>query len=67
VKPRPNFPANPDFPKVEIGLLIDLKRIDEANSGLENQIKKRPNNKILISTLATPMQTLNNGGSQEKL
>ncbi len=44
---KAKFPANQDFPKVEIGLLIDLKRIDEAKSGLENAIKKEPGNKIL--------------------
>jgi tetratricopeptide (TPR) repeat protein len=44
---RKKYPNNPDFPKQEIGLLIDLKRIDEAKAGLEEAIKKEPNNKIL--------------------
>lgn len=44
---RKKFPTNTDFPKVEIGLLIDMKRIDEAKSGLEQAIAKEPNNKIL--------------------
>ncbi|MEJ7645883.1 MAG: tetratricopeptide repeat protein [Chryseolinea sp.] len=44
---KPKFPNDPQLPKVEIGLLIDLKRIDEAKSGLENAIKAEPENKIL--------------------
>jgi tetratricopeptide (TPR) repeat protein len=44
---KAKFPANTDFPKVEIGVLIDLNRIDEAKAGLEKAIAKEPNNKIL--------------------
>ncbi len=44
---KPKFPNDPQLPKVEIGLLIDLKRIDEAKTGLENAIKAEPGNKIL--------------------
>jgi len=44
---KPKFPKDPQLPKVEIGLLIDLKRIDEAKSGLESAIKAEPGNKIL--------------------
>lgn len=57
---RPKFPSNPDLPKVEIGLLIDLKRIDEAKSGLEAAIKKEPNNKILHFYLGYANASLNN-------
>jgi len=46
-KAKEKYPANGDLPKVEIGLLIDLKRIDEAKTGLEAAVKKEPNNKIL--------------------
>jgi tetratricopeptide (TPR) repeat protein len=46
-KARPLYPTDPDLPKVEIGLLIDLKRIDEAKTGLEAAIKKEPDNKLL--------------------
>lgn len=56
---KEKFPANQDFPKVEIGLLIDLKRIDEAKSGLENAIKKEPNNKILHFYLGYANASLN--------
>jgi tetratricopeptide (TPR) repeat protein len=40
-------PNNPDFPKLEIGMLIDMGKIEEAQTGLEQEIKKDPNNKIL--------------------
>jgi len=56
---KPKFPNNPDLPKVEIGLLIDLKRIDEAKSGLEAAIKKEPNNKILHFYLGYANSALN--------
>jgi tetratricopeptide (TPR) repeat protein len=56
---RQKFPANPDFPKVEIGLLIDLKRIDEAKSGLEAQIQREPDNKILHFYLGYANASLN--------
>lgn len=56
---KAKFPANSDFPKVEIGLLIDLKRIDEAKSGLENAIAKEPGNKILHFYLGYANSTLN--------
>jgi len=57
---KPKFPNNPDLPKVEIGLLIDLKRIDEAKSGLEAAIKKEPTNKILHFYLGYANASLNN-------
>ena len=44
---KAKLPDNPDFPKVEIGLLIDLGRIQQAKAGLEDAIKKEPDNKIL--------------------
>jgi tetratricopeptide (TPR) repeat protein len=44
---RKKFPQNPDYPKMEIGALIDLDRIDEAKAGLTEAIKAEPNNKIL--------------------
>jgi tetratricopeptide (TPR) repeat protein len=57
---KAKFPNNSDFPKVEIGLLIDLKRIDEAKGGLEAAIKKEPNNKILHFYLGYANASLNN-------
>jgi tetratricopeptide (TPR) repeat protein len=44
---RTKIPTNTDFPKLEIGLLIDLNRVDEAKTNLENAIKKEPNNATL--------------------
>ncbi|MCZ8354404.1 MAG: tetratricopeptide repeat protein [Cyclobacteriaceae bacterium] len=41
------FPNNSDLPKVEIGILIDLNKVDEAKGGLEQAIAKEPTNKIL--------------------
>ncbi|MFZ6010723.1 MAG: tetratricopeptide repeat protein [Bacteroidota bacterium] len=43
---KAKFPQNSDFPKVEIGLLIDLNKVDEAKTGLEQAIAKEPGNKI---------------------
>jgi tetratricopeptide (TPR) repeat protein len=40
------FPNNPEFPKVEIGLLIDLNKVDEAKGGLEAAVQREPENKI---------------------
>jgi tetratricopeptide (TPR) repeat protein len=56
---KTKFPTNADLPKVEIGLLIDLKRIAEAKSGLEEAIKKEPNNKILHFYLGYANSSLN--------
>jgi tetratricopeptide (TPR) repeat protein len=56
---KTKFPANQDFPKVEIGLLIDLKRIDEAKKGLEAAIAKEPGNKILHFYLGYANASLN--------
>ncbi len=44
---RKKFPNNADFPKMEIGLLIDMGKIDEARTGLEQAVKDEPNNKVL--------------------
>jgi tetratricopeptide (TPR) repeat protein len=57
---KEKYPANQDFPKVEIGLLIDLKRIDEAKKGLEAAIAKEPGNKILHFYLGYANASLNN-------
>jgi tetratricopeptide (TPR) repeat protein len=43
---KERFPENPDFPKYEIGLLIDLNRVDEAKVGLEKAVQNEPDNKI---------------------
>jgi tetratricopeptide (TPR) repeat protein len=43
---KEKFPNNPDFPKYEIGLLIDLNKVDEAKAGLEKAVQTEPDNKI---------------------
>ena len=63
---KKKFPENQDFPKVEIGLLIDLKRIDEAKSGLETALKTEPNNKILHLYLGYANASLNNVAEAKK-
>jgi tetratricopeptide (TPR) repeat protein len=63
---RKQFPNDPDFPKMEIGLLIDLKRIDEAKSGLEAEIKREPNNKILHFYLGYANNSLKNNEAAKK-
>ena len=47
-------------------MLIDLKRIDEAKSGLESAIKKEPNNKILHFYLGYANSSLNNVAEAKK-
>lgn len=44
---KAKFPNDGNFPKQEIGLLIDLNKIDDAKTGLETTIAKEPENKIL--------------------
>lgn len=44
---REKFPMDPDFPKFEIGLLIDMGRIGEARTGLMEAVAAEPDNKIL--------------------
>lgn len=44
---KAKFPADGNFPKVEIGLLIDLNKIADAKGGLESAVVKEPGNKIL--------------------
>lgn len=57
---KPKYPDNADLPKVEIGLLIDLKRIDEAKAGLVSAIKSEPDNKILHFYLGYTNNSLGN-------
>ena len=63
---KPKYPTNTELPKVEIGLLIDLKRIDEAKSGLEAAIVKEPNNKILHFYLGYANASLNDFEAAKK-
>jgi tetratricopeptide (TPR) repeat protein len=42
---KEKFPENDEFPKVEIGLLIDLDKIEQAKEGLEKAVIREPDNK----------------------
>lgn len=42
---KEKFPENSEFAKVEIGLLIELNKIEEAKKGLETAVVKDPGNK----------------------
>jgi tetratricopeptide (TPR) repeat protein len=42
---KEKFPDNEEFPKVEIGLLIELEKIEEAKKGLEEAVVREPDNK----------------------
>jgi tetratricopeptide (TPR) repeat protein len=44
-KAKEKFPDNPEFPKVEIGLLIEMDQIEEAKKGLEQAVVREPDNK----------------------
>lgn len=63
---RKKYPLNSDLPKIEIGLLIDLKRTAEAKAGLEEAVKKEPNNKILHFYLGYANSSLNNNEEAKK-
>ncbi len=63
---RQKFPEHPDFGKVEIGTLIDLGKIDEAKTGLEDAIKKEPDNKILHFYLGYVNSSLGNSEAAVK-
>lgn len=43
---KKKLPNNSDFPKLEIGLLIDMDKVADAKGNLESAIAKEPGNKI---------------------
>lgn len=57
---KAKIPSNPDFPKLEIGLLIDLQKVDEARVNLEDAIKKDPSNFTYHYYLGYVNRQLNN-------
>src|SRR5690349_20748345 len=63
---RVKLPNNPDFPRIEIGLLIDLNRVNEAKDGLEKAVAKEPNDKILRFYLGYANQQMKNYRSEER-
>lgn len=56
---KEKHPNVSDFPKLEIGLLIDLNRIDEAKTGLLKAIKTEPDNKVLHFYLGYTYEKIN--------
>ena len=44
---KKTFPNNTTFPRIEIEMLLNDNKVDEARSGLENAIKAEPNDKTL--------------------
>lgn len=56
---KKKFPKDSNLAKQEIALLIDLKRIDEAKTGLETAVKAEPNNKVLHFYLGYANSNLN--------
>jgi len=63
---KQKFPNHPDFGKVEIGTLIDMGKIDEAKSGLEEAVKKEPDNKVLHFYLGYVNSSLGNSEAAVK-
>lgn len=60
------MPDNSDFPRIEIGLLIDLNRINEAKDGLEKAVAKDPEDKVLRFYLAYANQQMKNYDEAKK-
>ncbi|HEX7014524.1 MAG TPA: tetratricopeptide repeat protein [Cyclobacteriaceae bacterium] len=63
---RQKFPDHADFGKVEIGTLIDMGKIEEAKTGLEEAVKKEPDNKILHFYLGYVNSSLGNSDAAVK-
>lgn len=49
---KAKYPKNLELPKLEIQYLLELNRLDEARTGLEEAIKTEPNNYLLHYFLA---------------
>lgn len=63
---KAKFPENPEFPKVEIGLLIELEKIEEAKTGLEQAVVREPNNKTYHFYLGYVNSKLENWDAAKK-
>lgn len=44
---KTKFPSNTNFARVEIGILIDMNKIEDAKSGLEKAVSENPEDKTL--------------------
>ncbi len=65
-KAKTRFPENSEFPKVEIGLLIELEKVEEAKSGLEQAVVREPNNKTYHFYLGYVNSKLENWDAAKK-
>lgn len=63
---KEKFPENPEFPKVEIGLLIELEKIEEAKAGLEEAVVREPDNKTYHFYLGYVNSKLENWDAAKK-
>ena len=63
---KEKFPENPEFPKVEIGLLIDMDKIEEAKKGLEEGVVREPDNKTYHFYLGYVNSKLENWDAAKK-
>lgn len=57
---KAKHPNNSDFSRMEIGLLIDLDKIEEAKVGLEKAVQEEPDNKVFHFFLGYTYMKLNN-------
>ncbi len=65
-KAKTRFPENSEFPKVEIGLLIELEKVEEAKSGLEQAVVREPDNKTYHFYLGYVNSKLENWDAAKK-
>ena len=63
---KTKMPGNSDFPRLEIGILIDLNRVSEAKDGLEKAVAKDPEDKVLRFYLAYANQQMKNYDEAKK-
>lgn len=63
---KEKFPENDEFPKVEIGLLIELEKIEEAKTGLEQAVVREPDNQTYHFYLGYVNSKLENWDAAKK-
>jgi tetratricopeptide (TPR) repeat protein len=63
---KAKIPSNTDFPKLEIGLLIDLNKVDEARTSLEKALEADPTNATYHYFLGYVNRQLNNVEAAKK-
>lgn len=63
---KEKFPHNEEFPKVEIGLLIELEKVGEAKESLEKAVIREPDNKTYHFYLGYANSRLENWEESKK-